>query len=316
MNVNGLAKGILGLSVGAGILGAFSFFSKINSSPNKPLPKVTLEELNNNFGSRDGGSLFDRLEKVDYIESSIMDGQKLRIAFDPKKVRKVKNPLNVASTLVSGIGDEKVKLLCDTDEKGLFVMRAFRLKHPVFRLDNELKHDPEIKVVDSGDISIPQNSVAVNFGEGDTSTFGLINCIAVGGIAISKDGTKKCTFMAHRSPVDHRHLRNDLLRIKKELTNKFGDDFKIRSSIFRIVPAAASKSTYPANNKLLSYDDLVIDLQRDISTVFASCPSVMNYGHYSVSEKITQQENGIVTVTSQGLFLTSLVSQKINPDSI
>ena len=128
------------------------------------------------------------------------------------------------------------------------------------------------------EISFPQRKAVINFGTSSIKTFGLINCLAIGGLFSNSTGEIKGAFLAHESPNDI-NIQLDIIReIKNILDSK--NYIITKMVIFKIEPDGASRDMYKFDSKSLNYNDLCKQISIVCKTRFGIKPIIIEYGYY------------------------------------
>ena len=137
----------------------------------------------------------------------------------------------------------------------------------------------------SWEVSIPQDEKAVNFGRGCVRTFGLINCIAVGGIVRHPTDEKLvATFMTHRSPDRAIELVQDVWSCVMTIERQFGTTRLSPNDqifVFGIEEAGRGADTYAFRGKNFAYSGLLKKLQQVFKKDLACEVKTKNYGWYN-----------------------------------
>lgn len=128
------------------------------------------------------------------------------------------------------------------------------------------------------EISFPQRKAVLNFGTSSVKTFGLINCLAIGGLFTNFTGEIKGAFFAHESPTDIDIQLNIIREIKNILDSK--NYIITKMVIFKIEPDGASKDMYQFDSKSLNYNDLCEQISIVCKTRFGIKPIIVEYGYY------------------------------------
>ena len=131
---------------------------------------------------------------------------------------------------------------------------------------------------DGSKIEFPQRKAVVNFGTSSVETFGLINCIAIGGIFVDKDGEVKGAFMAHESPADIMTELYNLDRINQEIQSRGYHISKML--LFKIEPEGASSTIYTFLGNSYNYDALCEKIAEQCERRFGVKPIIVEYGYY------------------------------------
>ena len=127
-------------------------------------------------------------------------------------------------------------------------------------------------------IEFPQRKAVINYGTSSVETFGLINCIAIGGIFINLAGEIKGTFMAHESPTDSATQITNINSINIKIKSK---EYKISKMVlFKIEPEGASNTTYFFKGISYNYDNLCEELAKECERLFGIKPNIIEYGYY------------------------------------
>ena len=136
----------------------------------------------------------------------------------------------------------------------------------------------------SWQVSIPQDRKAVNFGKGYVSTYGLMNCIAVGGIIHNPINKQVAVFMTHRSPMDVVELISDVSVCVSIIKQKFlvpKLSQKDRIYVFGIEPDGRSSDEYLHRGKSHTYTELLTDIKHTLGDAYKCPAEVQEYGWYN-----------------------------------
>jgi hypothetical protein len=127
-------------------------------------------------------------------------------------------------------------------------------------------------------IEFPQRKAVINYGTSSVETFGLINCIAIGGIFINSDGEIKGAFMAHESPTDSSKQIANINTIITKIKSKGYTISKIL--LFKIEPEGAAKDNYTFEGIEYNYDELCEKLSNECERLFGVKAKIIEYGWY------------------------------------
>jgi hypothetical protein len=128
-------------------------------------------------------------------------------------------------------------------------------------------------------IKFPQRKAVINYGTSSVETFGLINCIAIGGIFINSAGEIKGTFMTHESPGDSNRQVSNIHSINEQIKSKGYTISKM--VLFKIEPEGASRSMYtftPPN--VFNYDELCEVLSNECERLVGVKAKIVEYGYH------------------------------------
>lgn len=131
---------------------------------------------------------------------------------------------------------------------------------------------------DGTEISFPQEKAVLNFGTSSIKTFGLINCLAIGGCFTNSTGEVKGAFLTHESPTDIDIQLNIIREIKRILDGK--SYIITNMAIFKIEPDGASSDMYKLDEKSFNYNDLCEQISIVCKTRFDVKPIIVEYGYY------------------------------------
>tara|TARA_B100000427_G_scaffold203993_1_gene169661 strand:- start:386 stop:976 length:591 start_codon:yes stop_codon:yes gene_type:complete len=157
-----------------------------------------------------------------------------------------------------------------------------------------------------GSISIGQDEICVAKGACKLHTYGLINCLAVGGIFPYEN----FSFLTHRSPKHVQYLTADTKKCISKITphnNLLQGDF----CIFRLSDSKVEDLSYEIGNTSYSYDGLIHDfLVNHLQDCYPNCnvhilPYEPFYTRIGLMDK--RLSGGLAIVNpKRGVFETSL----------
>ena len=131
----------------------------------------------------------------------------------------------------------------------------------------------------TGNVLCRQGEVVLNFGDSPVKTFGLINCIAIGGVFVDADNRPQGSFITHERPQD---IENALTKLclMDYIIKKRG--FHISNTVlFQIEKAGQDKSKYFWDNAALEYPEFCNTIAEYCQTQLQlPLPQVVEYGYY------------------------------------
>jgi hypothetical protein len=130
-----------------------------------------------------------------------------------------------------------------------------------------------------GNISFPQGKAVLNIGTSTLETFGLMNCLAIGGIFTDLHDNPKGCFLTHESPTDIDVQMVYVDYIYHLIRNK-GYHLKYLL-LFKIEPEGESLTTmYSFMGNKYRYRDLCDEISTYMEHKYDVKPAIIDYGHY------------------------------------
>lgn len=130
-----------------------------------------------------------------------------------------------------------------------------------------------------GHITFPQGKAVLNIGTSSLETFGLINCLAIGGIFTDLHDNPKGCFLTHESPIDI-DVQMIYVDYLYRLIREKGYHLK-HLILFKIEPEGESATTiYHFIGKTYRYRKLCDEIVNYMIEKYNVKPVIIDYGHY------------------------------------
>jgi len=139
-----------------------------------------------------------------------------------------------------------------------------------------------VKTYESSDslLKFKQKDSIVNFGSSSIKTFGLINCIAIGGVFVDAENQPKGAFMTHESPRDIDAAFRKIECIQQIIAKK---NFRVSKTIlFKMEKSGQSTSSYLFSGVRRTYPDLCNEIAKYCQSAYnLPLPQQVEYGYYA-----------------------------------
>lgn len=127
-------------------------------------------------------------------------------------------------------------------------------------------------------ISFPQRKAVLNIGTSKLETFGLMNCLAIGGIFTDLHDNPKGSFLTHESPTDI-HIQMIYVEYLYNIIREKGYHLKYLI-LFKIEPEGESNTIYTFLGNTYRYRDLCDQIANYMKQKYHIKPAIVDYGHY------------------------------------